>query len=241
MAYDFSANNHRFNDHSFFTHLNKGESRELDINNLPWQGRSKPTSNFAIKESKQIVKNRETEKANQIVRFSYAPVLDDKGKPVANFLTPCSDGLQRYTDKLGRITKVNGGIMSKRTKEEIIKEKYYFSVAKYFNTIDNIADACGMTVDMAGTMCAPEGLTKLKLLGASAKAFEDIDKINCHPLIVNCYPSGSNSEALARSKLLLIARIFSPYIVHDDNNNVEVEDAIDIDAGVKLSAAALSK
>lgn len=243
MAYDFSQNNDRFNKHSYFTHLSNNESRTADINNLPWMGSTKPTSDFAIKESKQIVQNRETEQNNQLVRYSYAPVLDEQGKPVANFLTPCKDGLQRFTDKLGRMTKVNGSIMGKRTKEEVIKEKYYHSVAQYFNTIDNIADACGMSVEMATTMCGAGGLAKLKLLGsqASQDAFAQIDNVICHPLIVNCYPSGSNAESLARAKLLLIARIFSPYIVHDDNTNVEVETKIDIDENVKSSGALLSK
>lgn len=207
------------------TWLQKGwihtkESEYQNINGMPWAHiGGKHKGEFAIVDSNIIEQNLETKNKNriQVVKKAY---LDENNQPLKNIIMNLNGEAYRV-NKNGCLPIINGNDVKNVLKETAMREKRYHDIAKMFQSVEIMATLLQITHEKVDELCQKGGLKKVMDTQYDT-GLDTIDEVNCSPFLVNNYPPGSTLEAQARTKLVMIARLFNPVIANMDESEIDV-------------------
>jgi len=226
MAFDLSRvdaeikKRQKGNQFSMFSMRGEGLGSYENVNGLKYSGQR--MGDFSPYDTQFVQEQRDAHRKRSGKGAVLKQYLDPyTRKPLINAIVEI-EGRMYHTDHEGMIYIADEKWIQEDYEITREREMYYKSIADKIKTEHSLSVLLGLNIQYVRKLCAKDGLRDAGLID---EGLQDIDKVNCNPLIMNNYAPNSEQESTAMAKLLYIIKLFSPAVTRREERKREIEEA----------------
>lgn len=191
-----------------------------NVNGLKYSGQR--MGDFSAYDTQFVAEQREAHKKRSGKGAVLKQYLDPVTRqPLKNAIVEI-DGRMYHTDHEGLIYIADEKWIQEDYEITREREMYFKSIADKIKTEQSLSVLLGLPITQVRDLCKKGGLGRAGLI---SEGLEDIDDVNCNPLIMNNYAPNSEQESTAMAKLLYIIKLFSPAVTRREERKREIEEA----------------
>ena len=197
-----------------------GLSSYENVNGLKYSGQR--MGDFSAYDTQFVQEQRDAHKKRSGKGAVLKQYLDPETRtPLKNAIVEI-EGRMYHTDHEGLIYIADEKWIQEDYEITREREMYFKSIADKIKTEQSLSVLLGLPIVQVRELCKKGGLVRAGLI---SEGLEDIDDVNCNPLIMNNYAPNSEQESTAMAKLLYIIKLFSPAVTKRKEQKRDIEES----------------